>query len=189
VYAMNETVARDPTTLWHEPIVVTRPEQVRVGAHSRVDAFTKLEGGHGLTIGAYVHVASFCHLNIGGGTLVVENGANISSSCCIITGGNHHEAVSISIVSPPEDQVLTYGRVVIHEHAGLFVGVTIVGKGERTLHIGRGARVGAGSLVLHDIPENELWAGRPAQRLGYYWTASDGKVWLERSRRDVWGNR
>lgn len=31
--------------------------------------------------------------------------------------------------------------------------------------IGTGAMIGAGSLVLCDVPENEVWAGHPARRI------------------------
>lgn len=31
--------------------------------------------------------------------------------------------------------------------------------------IGAGARVGAGSVVTHDIPAGEVWAGNPARKL------------------------
>jgi hypothetical protein len=44
-----------------EPCVILKPEKICIGAHSRIDTFTKLEGGQGLDIGEYVHVASFCH--------------------------------------------------------------------------------------------------------------------------------
>ena len=31
--------------------------------------------------------------------------------------------------------------------------------------VGKGARLGMGAVVLHDVPEGEVWVGNPARRL------------------------
>ena len=44
---------------------------------------------------------------------------------------------------------------------GVFIGAcSIVTKG---VSIGKHSVVGAGSVVTHDIPEEEIWAGNPAR--------------------------
>lgn len=45
---------------------------IRIEAHSRVDGLVKIEGGNGVQIGRHVHIASFSHINAGGG--MVFNG-------------------------------------------------------------------------------------------------------------------
>ena len=40
--------------------LLLRPELISVGEGSRIDDFTRIEGGQGVEIGAYVHVSSFC---------------------------------------------------------------------------------------------------------------------------------
>jgi len=37
------------------------------------------------------------------------------------------------------------------------------------VHIGDHAVIGAGSVVTHDVPEWEIWAGNPAKKLGTRW--------------------
>lgn len=57
-----------------------------------------------------------------------------------------------------EEKVAT-SPVIIEDY--VFVGAhTIILKG---VHIGKGAVIGAGSVVTKNIPENEIWAGNPAK--------------------------
>lgn len=168
----------------YQPTVTTRNEKISIGARSRVDAFCKLEGGRGLVIGEHVHIASFCHLNIGGGELIMEDGTAAGSGSRIVTGGNHHEALSISRSAREEEQILKAGRVILRKNSGLYVGVTVVAsKEDEEIVIGEGARVGANSLVTKSIPPYELWMGTPAKRVGYYTLKGDGTFqfhWLNK---------
>lgn len=147
-----------------DPCVFTRKERIQIGAHCRIDSFSKLEGGERLILGDYVHVASFAHLNIGGGKLTVENGAAFASGCRIITGGNHIEGRSMSAVAPHENQKLYRGEVHIGEDACVLTGAIVL----PYCHIGKGARLAAGSVLTQQIPSYEVWAGVPAQRVGYF---------------------
>lgn len=52
----------------------------------------------------------------------------------------------------------------IHICEGAFIGAcSIVLKG---VTIGRHSVIGAGSVVTKDVPENEIWAGNPAKKIG-----------------------
>jgi len=148
--------------LWFEPIVTTRDEQIAIGAHSRVDSFCKLEGGRGLRIGQFVHIASFCHLNIGGGELIIEDGAACASGVKIVTGGNRPNSESCSASAPLDQQVLEFGRVRLARNACLYTNVVVL----PNITIGEGARVAAGSVVTKDVPPYEIWAGVPARKIG-----------------------
>jgi UDP-2-acetamido-3-amino-2,3-dideoxy-glucuronate N-acetyltransferase len=50
---------------------------------------------------------------------------------------------------------------VVHEKASIGSGAVILGG----VTIGKGAMVGAGSVVTKDIPEHEIWVGNPAKFL------------------------
>lgn len=50
--------------------------------------------------------------------------------------------------------------------------------------VGHGAIIGAGSVVTHDIPEFEIWAGAPARRVRTRFVGADeGRVHLAQLRR------
>jgi serine O-acetyltransferase len=57
-----------------------------------------------------------------------------------------------------------FGGVVIEDHMVIYPGAVIVG-GPGLTTIGRGAVIGANSVVLRDVPAGEVWAGVPARRL------------------------
>jgi acetyltransferase-like isoleucine patch superfamily enzyme len=142
------------------PVVVLKPERICVSPTARVDSFCKLEGGEGLYIGEHVHVASYCHLNVGGGQLLMEDGSSCGSHCVIVTGsGDYKAGVGCSAVSP--DVVNTKSRVVLRRNATLYVGCVV----RPGVTIGEGATVAMGSVVLCDVPPGELWGGNPARRL------------------------
>lgn len=42
-------------------------------------------------------------------------------------------------------------------------GAIVIGK----VHVGNGAVVGAGAVVVHDVPDNAIVAGVPAKVIGY----------------------
>mgnify|MGYP001615840780 CR=1 FL=1 len=70
----------------YEPVIILKPDLVFLGQRVRVDSFTKIEGGRGVRIGAFTHVASFAHLNIGGGELEIGQYCGIASGVRVITG-------------------------------------------------------------------------------------------------------
>ena len=119
----------------------------------------KLEGGAGLTIGKNVHVASFAHLNIGGGETVIEDGAAVASGAKIVSGGNAPDAVSCSASAVPADQVLHRGKVTLKKNSCIYTNVCVM----PNVTIGEGARVYPGSVVTKDVPDFEIWGGVPAK--------------------------
>lgn len=147
-----------------DPVIFTKKDKIHIGNHCRIDGFTKIEGGQGVIIGDYVHVASFAHLNVGGGRLWVGCKAAIASHAVIITGGNRSDGISMSASAPLEDQVLLPGAVVINQYAAVLVGAILL----PNVCLNEGAVVGAGALVPANviIPAWEIWAGNPARKIG-----------------------
>lgn len=149
-----------PHCEWYEPIVVTKRHLIRIGKHCRVDSFVKLEGGSGLIIGEHVHIASFAHLNIGGGHLEIGDGAAFASHATVVTGGNRPNGVSMSAAAPKEEQILEYKHITIGKNAAVLTGACV-----RGVNLGEGAILAAMSIATKDIPPFEIWAGVPAKRI------------------------
>lgn len=65
----------------------------------------------------------------------------------------------------PEDRLANrypVGNVLIKENAYIGMNVLII----KPVTIGRNSIIGAGAVVICDIPDNEIWAGNPAICIG-----------------------
>lgn len=145
----------------YEPTIILKPEMVRICDTARIDSFCKIEGGQGVIIGEHVHIASFCHLNIGGGWLIIKNHAGVSSGARIITGSNTMDGLSMSASSPADMQVVKRSQVTVEPFAFVGVGAIVL----PGITIGRGAVVGAGAVVTHDVEPYAVVVGNPARFL------------------------
>jgi acetyltransferase-like isoleucine patch superfamily enzyme len=146
----------------YEPVIVLRPENVWIEEGARIDSFVKLEGGLGMTIGKGVHIASFSHIGIGGGEVVIGDYAGLAGGCKILSGSNTEGGYAMSAAAPAEMQAVVRSKTVIGPRA--FVGVNAVVMYGVT--IGEGAIIGAGAVVTKDVPAWEKWAGVPARKIG-----------------------
>lgn len=54
------------------------------------------------------------------------------------------------------------GKVIIKRNAYIGMNTLII----KPVTVGENAIVGAGSVVTHDIPDSEIWAGNPARCIG-----------------------
>lgn len=146
----------------YEPCLILNPENVRIAKTARVDSFVKLEGGKGLMIGEHVHIASFSHLNVGGGWCVFEDHSTCSSHCCVGGGSPDWSYLYISAADPPEFHHTVKFTTRICSYAVLFMGVIVVPGAT----VGEGAIVRPGSLVKEDVPPWSVYEGNPAKKVG-----------------------
>lgn len=87
--------------------------------------------------------------------------AKIVDNCILNTGCIiEHECVLESGVHIAPGTVLA-GNVTVGKNS--FIGANSVVK--QGVKIGNGVTVGAGSVVIKDIPDNEIWVGNPAKKL------------------------
>lgn len=145
-----------------EQVFFLKPEQVRIHETARIDRWVKVEGGLGCDIGAFVHIASFSHLNAGGGRLIIGPHSGCASGVVIATGQPDLERLYVSAAEPPERVFARRRRVeigcyvVIFSRAVICPGVTI----------GDGAIVAAGAVVRENVPAWTIVAGNPAHKVG-----------------------
>jgi acetyltransferase-like isoleucine patch superfamily enzyme len=144
-----------------EPVVILKPSHMHAAPTARIDSFVKLECGEGMIIGEHVHIASFCHLGIGGGICILEDGSAFASGARIITGSNvpgrgrSSSAVAQGIVIK-RSYVHAQRNVIVFSGATILPGVTL----------GENCVVAAGAVVRSDVPAFEIWGGVPARKLG-----------------------
>lgn len=143
----------------HEPCLILKPDMVKIHATARVDSYTKIEGGQGVTIGARCHIASFSHLNAGGGELIFGAHSGCSSGVIIATGNPDLSYLHTMPTEPAEHIHVVRKRTVIGEYAIIFAGAILL----PGITIGDGAVIGAGAVVTKDVPAWEFWAGNPAK--------------------------
>ncbi len=71
------------------------------------------------------------------------------------------------------------GHVLLEDHVRCGIGVLI----RPFIRVGEGARLGAGAVVVKDVPPGEVWVGNPAHKLLPKWPTP---VWLTDSEVDGW---
>lgn len=153
----NKMVVGENSQIFY-PLLATNEEKIIIGPNCRLDSFVKLEGGLGITVGEYFHGASFCHLNIGGGRLILDRGSSCGSGVKIITGSNiPGPNRGCSAIDP--NAVIERSFVHIKENAVLFCGVIVL----PGVTIGKGAVIAAGAVVTKDVPDGQTWGGVPAK--------------------------
>jgi acetyltransferase-like isoleucine patch superfamily enzyme len=147
----------------YEPCIILKPEMVTIHPTARVDSFCKIEGGQGVIIGEHVHIASFSHINGGGGSVYFGNHSGCASGVKIAGGMPDIEYLHISAAEQPElchvikKHTLIGEYVVIFSNAVICPGVTV----------GSFAIVAAGAVVTKDVPQNAIVAGVPARVIGW----------------------
>jgi acetyltransferase-like isoleucine patch superfamily enzyme len=163
-----------------EPTATIYHDDLRLGKHcfigDRVLVFQKKEGGPvELGDGVYIYRDTTIETDLGG-SLSIGAGSSIHPRCqinafvapirigsgvmigpnCALYSYNHGIAPDQPIRKQPLE---SNGPIVIDDEAWLGVGVTVLSG----VRIGKGAVIGAGSLVATDIPDGAIAVGMPAR--------------------------
>ena len=96
-------------------------------------------------LGNNTDIGAFTYINAKFG-VTIEAGAQIGSHCALY---------SHNTIDNTTGPILIKTGAAVGSHCVIFPGVTI----------GANAKIGAGSLVKNNIPDNETWAGVPAKKI------------------------
>lgn len=110
--------------------------------------------GH-IRIGAETWIQPRCQFNAYVAPIEIGRGVDIAPNCAFYSY-DHGIAPGIAIREQP---LHSKGSISIGDHAWLGVGVTVLSG----VRIGKGAVIGAGSIVTRDVPDEAVAVGRPAR--------------------------
>jgi acetyltransferase-like isoleucine patch superfamily enzyme len=130
---------------------------VHIGRGSKIHRDTIIETGVGgkLIIGNDTHIQPRCQFSAYLGSIIIGSGVQIAPNCAFYPY-SHGFAPDIRIKEQP---LQTKGGIMIEDDAWVGFGVILL-DGAR---IGKGAVVGAGSVVSQFVPDYTIAAGVPAR--------------------------
>ena len=143
------------------------PDRITVGAHSRVRGELMLFGHGGqIDIGEYCYVGEQTRI-WSGGSIRIGNRVLISHLCTLMDNlthpldpaARHQQFRDIITTGHPRDIELGEQPLVLEDDVLIACHCVIL----RGVHIGRGAVIGAGSVVTGNIPPMVVAVGNPAR--------------------------
>jgi acetyltransferase-like isoleucine patch superfamily enzyme len=111
----------------------------------------RLTLGEKVFVGQGTHLSVMCPMKIGNHSL-------IGAYSYLLTNNHRFEVRNI----PIHDQGHIVKPLIIGEDVWIGAHCVIM----PGIQIGRGAIIGAGSVLTKDVPEYEIWAGTPAKKIG-----------------------
>jgi len=129
---------------------------VRIGRNARIYSVT-MHDCHNIQIMDGVHVNEGTVI-FGGGGVVIESNAMISSNCNIYSVTHDVDAARKGLLYR---ETVEFGVVTIGKNSWVGAGVSIM----PGTSIGENSIVGAGSVVVASVPPNCVYAGVPAKFL------------------------
>ena len=140
---------------------IIRPGVIEIGDNSMIDDFTFIFGGKGISLGRYVHIASFVSI-VGGGKLTMGDYSVLACGSRILTGtDSYYNNKRMSSALPLDQRNVIRGEVIIGKDA--FIGTNVVVHPNVT--IGEGAIIGSNSLVIKDIEPWSINVGSPCRKI------------------------
>lgn len=134
---------------------------ITFGERTVVKPFAVIQSSGGaVTFGLECAISSFDHFSTGQGDIVVGNHVRFAPNCTIVGGTKQVGDRSKLIVEQPE----------VYPNGVIIADDVLIGAGSVILpatRIGRGAVIGAGSVVTGDIPDFAIVAGAPAKIIGH----------------------
>jgi acetyltransferase-like isoleucine patch superfamily enzyme len=147
-----------PDCVFEAGVLIFHPENVALGRNVYVGHQSILKGYYRnrLVIGDETWIGQQCFFHAAGG-LTIGSRVGIGPAVKILTSQHGEAGRDIPIFNAPVE----LKPVVIEEDSDIGVGAIIM----PGVTIGRGAQIGAGSVVTRDVPAYAVVAGSPARIL------------------------
>ncbi|MDD1756581.1 MAG: acyltransferase [Methanomassiliicoccales archaeon] len=141
-----------------EGALVFNPQTIILGDNVYVGHYTILKGYHKneMRIGDNTWIGQLCFLHSAGGIRIGKS-VGVGPGVKILTSVHGEGALS----GPVIDNQLEFGEVVIDDGCDIGMGAIIL----PGVHVGKGAIIGAGSVVTKDVEGFTVVAGNPAKLL------------------------
>lgn len=133
----------------------TGPVELSAGVRLHRDTIVETGEGGSLTVGVATNIQPRCQLSAYKGHIQIGRDVSIAPYCAFYPY-DHGMAPDISIKRQP---LQSKGGIIIDDDAWLGVGVIVLDG----VRIGKGAVIGAGSVVVHDVPDGAVARGVPAR--------------------------
>lgn len=134
-------------------------ELISIGDSVIIDDFVFIMGGAKTNIGSFAHIGSFTSIT-GGGNFVMEDFAGLSSGVRIFTGDEDYLGGGLTNPAvPPPYRIPHRSSVYIKMHAIIGANSVIL----PGVTIGKGAAIGANSLVTKDCEPWTVYVGSPSK--------------------------
>jgi acetyltransferase-like isoleucine patch superfamily enzyme len=139
-------------------VLVFHPEHIEIGDDVYVGHYAILKGYHRgrMQLGAGTWIGQQCFLH-SAGDLIVGRNVGIAPAVKIITSFHGEDGLTIPVLHSH----IEFAPVVIEDDADVGLGSIIL----PGVTIGRGARIGAGSVVVENVASFAVVAGVPARLL------------------------
>jgi virginiamycin A acetyltransferase len=135
--------------------------KITFGSRCVVKPFAVIQSSGGaVSFGLECAISSFDHFSTGEGDIVVGDHVRFAPNCTIVGGTKQVSDRNKLIVDQPE---VRPNGIIIGDDVLIGAGSVILPASK----VGRGAVIGAGSVVNGDIPEYAIVAGAPAKIIGY----------------------
>lgn len=146
---------------------------VHLGRRVHIGPGSLLWAPKDLTVDDDVYIGRHCTLQCNGR---IGRGTIVASGVGMI-GRNDHDVRSIGVMaryspwvgSEPSTSPQEVGRVTIGEDVWIGFGAIILSN----VNVGRGAVIGAGAVVVHDVPRYAVVVGNPARSIGLRFTPEE----------------